>query len=107
MAEVAMATPFLHILLYLHCIFVLETHLRNGSKLLDLAWLSEPHFLHCPQVQVQLRTTRMKRTKLTNGCPHNLHLHLTNPGGLGGNPPSDWSDVEWLGRQEEVKPTYF
>lgn len=34
MAEVAMATPFLHILLYLHCIFVLETHLRNGSKLL-------------------------------------------------------------------------
>lgn len=41
MPEVVMATPFLHIFLYLHYIFVLETLLRDGSKLLALAWLSE------------------------------------------------------------------
>lgn len=62
MLEVAMATPLLLILLYLHYMFVLEALLKDGSKLLDLAWLSEP-YLPCPQVQAQLRTTGMRGSK--------------------------------------------
>lgn len=63
MLEVAMATPLLLILLYLHYMFVLETLLKDGSKLSDLAWLSEP-YLPCPH-QAQLRTTGMDERKLT------------------------------------------
>lgn len=61
MLEVAMATPLLLILLYLHYMFVLETLLKDGSKLSDLAWLSEP-YLPCPH-QAQLRTTGMRGSK--------------------------------------------
>lgn len=61
MLEVAMATPLLLILLYLHYMFVLETLLKDGSKLSDLAWLSEP-CLPCPH-QAQLRTTGMDERK--------------------------------------------